>query len=62
MIPDMQNPRLAPRASRDMLGGSSHLFLTAADWRTQLIATRFRLSPNIARQVSALHYGETTRD
>ncbi len=62
MIPDMQNPAVQGGASRDMLGGSSHPSPTAMDWRAQLIASRFRLSPIIARQVSAMHYGEAGND
>jgi len=55
----MQNPGLAPRASRDLLCvGWSHRFLTASDWREQMLASRFCLSPWMARDVSRLCFGE----
>ena len=59
---DMQNPGLAPRASRDCFRRPSHLFHTALDWRAQLIASRYCLSLSIARQVSRLHFGEAAND
>lgn len=54
MAPEMQNPAVQGRASRDMLGGSSHSSFTALTWRAQHIASRFSLSPSMARQVSSL--------
>lgn len=58
MIPDMPNPAWQGGAGRDLLGGWSHPLNIAADWRTQLIASRFSLSPSMARQVSSLLFGE----
>jgi hypothetical protein len=57
MMPDMQNPGLAPRASRDCFGGLSHPFTTELDWRAQLVASRYCLLPTMAREVSALLFG-----
>jgi len=57
-----QNPGLAPRASRNQLGGWLHPFNTQTDWRTQLLVSRFSLSPVMAREVSAHFYGEGRND
>lgn len=54
----MQNPGLAPRASRDCFGGLSHPFPTASDWRAQTLASRFCLSPWMARDMARLCFGE----
>jgi len=62
MTAHMQNPGLAPRASRNQLGGWLHSSLTAADWRTQLLASRFGLSPRMARDVVLLCFGEAHDD
>jgi hypothetical protein len=60
MAPDMQNPGLAPRASRDLLGRLSHRSDTSLAWRTQLIASRFALPPSMAREVSRQLFGEAS--
>ena len=57
MSPNMQNAGLHPGASRDLLGGSSHPFPTPMEWQAQWLASRFCLSPSMARQVSLLHFG-----
>ena len=62
MISEMQNPGLAPRASRNQLGCWLHPFNTQTEWRTQLLASRFGLSPAMARAVSAHFYGEGRND
>ena len=53
----MQNPGWQAGASRNQLGGWLHSFTTQADWRTQLLISRFSLSPTMARVVSAHFYG-----
>ena len=62
MSSQMQNPGLAPRASRNQLSGWLHLPNTQSDWRAQLLASRFGLSQAMAREVSAHCYGEGRRD
>jgi hypothetical protein len=58
----MQNPGLAPRASRNQLGRWLHPSLTATDRQAQLLASRFLLSPPLARDVARLCYGEACND
>ena len=58
----MQNPGGRAGASRDLIGISSRKSLTAPGWRWQHIATRFRLSPAMAREVSRHCYGESQND
>lgn len=62
MAAQMQNPGLAPRASRDCFGRPSHFSSIPFDWRSQLIAARYCLSPLMAEQVSRLHFGELSND
>lgn len=57
-----QNPGLQPRASRNQLGGWLHRLNTQTDWRKQFLVSRFYLSPEMAREVSALFYGEARDD
>lgn len=59
---EMQNPGLAPRASRDCCGGPSHPSTTCSALREQALACRFRLSPWMARAVSPLCFGEGRDD
>jgi hypothetical protein len=54
---EMQNPGLVPRASRDCFGGPSHVSTTSWHWREQVLASRFGLSPWMARSVLALLRG-----
>lgn len=62
MTPQMQNPGVQAGASRDLIGISSQKSLTAPGWRWQQIATRFRLSPEMAREVSRHCYGDAQND
>jgi hypothetical protein len=62
MAAHMQNPGWQAGASRNQLGGWLHSSLTASDWRAQLIASRFCLSPSRARDVARLCFGEATND
>ena len=58
----MQNPGLAPRASRNQLGGWLHPSSTASDWQAQTLACRFCLSPWMARDTARLCFGEGCND
>lgn len=58
----MQNPGLAPRASRNQLGCWLLPSLTATDRQAQLLAGRFVLSPPLARDVALLCFGEAAND
>ena len=60
--PEMQNPGLAPRASRNQIVGWLHLSSTALDTQAQMIACRFYLSPSVARIVAQHCYGERSND
>ena len=62
MAPHMQNPGLAPRAPRDCFGRPSHPFSTASDWRAQMFASRFYLSPWMALDMARLCFGEGRND
>jgi len=62
MIPDMQNPAVEGGASRNHSVGRLHSSPTASDWRAQMLASRFCLSPWMARQVCSLHFGESGHD
>jgi hypothetical protein len=62
MVPQMQNPGLAPRASRDCFGGRSQPLRTAAECRAQMLASRFCLSLCMARDVAQLCFGESHND
>lgn len=52
---------IAP-ASRNQLGGWLHLSVTASEWQAQMLASRFRLSPAMARDMARLCYGERAND
>lgn len=59
----MQNPGLAPRASRDLLClGWSQECLIASESQAQTLASRFTLSPWLAQDLARLCYGETAHD
>jgi protocatechuate 3,4-dioxygenase beta subunit len=62
MVAHMQNPGLAPRASRDCFGRPPHVFFTASERQAQTLATRFYLSPWLARHVAWLCFGEGCSD
>jgi hypothetical protein len=58
----MQNPAVQGGASRNQLGGWLHPFNRQTDRRTQLLVSRFSLSPAMARAVSVNFYGEGRDD
>jgi hypothetical protein len=58
----MQNPGWQAGASRDLLGGASHRFFTAAERQAQLLGSRFCLSPWMARDMARLCFGEPCDD
>ena len=58
----MQNPGLAPRASRHQFGGWLLQSPTASESQEQILACRFRLSPWMARDVARLCFGEGRRN
>jgi hypothetical protein len=50
-------------ASRDLLSlGWSHRPSTASDWQAQTLASRFCLSPSMARDLARLCFGEARND
>lgn len=57
MADQMQNPGLAPRASRDCFAGPSHHSLTGAGWQAQMLASRFCLSRWMAQDLAQLCFG-----
>jgi hypothetical protein len=59
----MQNPGWRAGASRDLLcGGWSHSPLTASEWQAQMLASRFCLSPWMARDMAFLCFGESCHE
>lgn len=59
MAAKMQNPDWQAGASRDLLCvGWSHSPFTASEWRAQMLASRFCLSPWMARDMARLCFGE----
>jgi hypothetical protein len=59
----MQNPgEWVAGASRNQLGGWLHPLTTQTDWRAQLLAARFGLSPVMAREVATHFFGEGRDD
>ncbi len=62
MAAQMQNPGLAPRASRNQLGGWLLISLTARDRQAQLLGRRFLLSPQLASDMARLCFGEACND
>ena len=63
MAAQMPNPGAANAgASRNQLGGWLHSSLTAPDWRAQMLASRFCLSPWMARDMARLCFGEGRND
>lgn len=58
MIADMQNPAgCIGGASRNQLGGWLHSPSNASDRQAQLLASRFCLSPWMARDIAELCFG-----
>lgn len=58
MAAHMQNPGWRAGASRNQLCGWLLPSLTATDRQAQLLASRFVLSPPLARDVAELCFGE----
>jgi hypothetical protein len=58
----MQNPGGQAGASRDCFGGLSHPFPTASGLQAQMLASRFCLSPWMAREMARLCFGEGGND
>lgn len=58
MVAHMQNPGVQARASRNQLCGWLHPPLTASDWRAQMLASRFCLSPWMVQDMARLCFGE----
>lgn len=62
MIHINQTRPLGGRVGCENFGRLSHATPTPFDWRSQLIASRYSLSPSMAQQVSRLHFGESDND
>lgn len=62
MAAHMQNPGGQAGASRNQLGGWLHSPSTVSDWRAQMFAARFCLSPWMARDMARLCFGEDCND
>lgn len=61
--PEMGNPGDGfAGASRNQLGGWLHGSHTASDLRAQMLASRFCLSPWMARDMARLCFGEGCND
>jgi hypothetical protein len=58
MSAQMRNAGVQPGVSRNQLGGWLPYPSTASDWQAQTLASRFCLSPWMARDLAALCYGE----
>jgi hypothetical protein len=59
---EMQNPGWRAGASRNQLGGWLLPTSTGSDWRAQMLASRFCLSPWMARDMARLCFGEGRND
>ena len=62
MEAETRNAGLQPGVSYNQLSGWLHPINMQNDWRTQLLVSRFSLSPAMAREVSAHFYGEGRDD
>lgn len=61
--PEMRNPGGQAGASRDLLCvGWSHRPSTASNSQAQMLASRFCLSPSMARDLARLCFGEARND
>ncbi len=58
MAAHIRNAGGQPGVSRNQLGGWLHSPSTASDWRAQMLAARFRLSPWLALDMARLCFGE----
>lgn len=62
MAAHMQNPGVQAGASRNQLVGWLHFSPTASERRVQMLASRFCLSPWMARDLARLCFGESRSD
>ena len=62
MTSQMENAGRQPGVLCNQLGGWLHSPSTASDWRAQMLAARFCLSPWMARDMARLCFGEGCRD
>lgn len=62
MAAHMQNPGWQAGVSRNQLGGWLLPSLTATERQAQLLASRFMLSPPLARDMARLWFGESAND
>ena len=62
MVAHMRNAGGQPGVSRNQLRGWLHPSVTASDWRAQMLASRFCLSPWMARDMAWLCFGEGCGD
>lgn len=62
MPPDMQNPGEQAGASRNQLSGWLYSPNNASDWRAQMLASRFCLSPWMERDIVRHCFGEDCND
>ena len=62
MAANMRNAGVQPGVSRNQLVGWLLPSLTATEWQAQLLASRFVLSPPLARDVARLWFGEGAND
>ena len=64
MTAQMQNPGVQAGASRNQLGGWLHFTspYIASDWRAQILASHFCLSPRVTRDMTRLCFGEGCHD
>ena len=62
MAAHMQNPGWQAGASRNQLGGWLRHSPTASESQAQIVTTRFRLTPWLARDVARLCFGEGRRN
>ncbi|MBA4308079.1 MAG: hypothetical protein C0429_15215 [Sphingopyxis sp.] len=62
MAAKMQNPGVQTGASRNQLGGWLHSPPTALERQAQLMASRFCISPAMAKDIARLCFGEALND
>ena len=63
MVSEMENPGASNAgASHNQLGGWLHCSLTPSDRQAQIVASRFCLSPWMAKDVAWLCFGEGGND
>jgi len=57
-MPHKENPGVGTGASSSLYGYCSHQFHTATSRQAQILASRFSLSPWLARDIARLCFGE----